>query len=335
MRKFNMLLKRKAKIIDSSIVNTDVTNTAQKYLFWNNSSAENINLCKHQLDSMEHWARRLIDESFKTAYGNDYFEYRFPNEMPLVKKEIYNRVSRRMASNPYRFPRKIDAIEVGDLAYFFCRDDLYREHFKNIFEPFYTSAEEVRNLIMKIGDIRNKISHANPISIREVEQCVCYTNDLIDVFKNYYTQKGSEKEYNVPMILSFKDSFGNYVIRDPLVDYNWLVFSNHLNGESKPIERVQLRCGETYRIELEVDASFPKDFYIIYWNVSCGINDRLAHGKGNIIEFTVDEACVSSNPKINVKLVTQRKWHKFGNVKADDLLDIHLATVLPPIEDTY
>ena len=34
-------------------------------LMWNLSEIEARDLCKHQIDTMEHWSRRLIDESLK------------------------------------------------------------------------------------------------------------------------------------------------------------------------------------------------------------------------------------------------------------------------------
>lgn len=81
-------------------------------------------LSRHHIDSFENWSRRLIDETFKAHYGDDYFNFMIREDQPLVRSEIKRRVEQRMADNPGRFPRKIDAILMEDIEYFLCRDDL-------------------------------------------------------------------------------------------------------------------------------------------------------------------------------------------------------------------
>ena len=63
---------------------------------------------------------------------------------------------------------------------------MYTLYFKNVFEPFYSGIESLRLSFEKLISIRNKISHSNTLSQRELEQGVCYSNDLIEVFKDYY-----------------------------------------------------------------------------------------------------------------------------------------------------
>ena len=116
-------------------------------------------LCRHHIDSFESWSRRLIDETFRKNYGSEYLNHMISHDTPLVKSEIRKRIETRVANNPRRFPRYVDAILVEDIEYFFCRDDLYSKHFKVVLEPFYSGKEEVRTVLERIIPIRNKLSH--------------------------------------------------------------------------------------------------------------------------------------------------------------------------------
>lgn len=323
------------RTIMGKIINNDNDSTSKHSLYWNLSESEARDLCRHQLDAMEHWARRLIDETFKKSYADDYFNFKTSNGALLLKKEMRDRIEGRINDDPIRFPRKIDAIVIEDLVYFFCKEDFYRNHFKDVFEPFYSGVSEVRSVIERISKIRNKISHGNHISQHEIEQCVCYTNDFIDVFREYYKKIGREKEYNVPTFLVAKDCLGNCVVRKES-SVNWEIRSWKISPDGKA-KVLQLRSGDSYRLELEVDSSFSEDFYEIKWCVYLGISpsDCIARGKGKTIEFTVNDEAVSLSPTIFVALTTKRSWHRSGYSKCDDVVYVYLDPVLPPIEDTY
>ena len=309
------------------------TKTQGSYLMWNMSDLEAKDLCKHRIDTMEIWSRRLIDELFKEKYGDDYFEYEISEGTPLVKQSIKNIVNGRIKKEPNRFPRKVDALVIEDLEYFFCRDDLYKNHFKAVFEPFFSCSQEVRSVLNRIVGIRNKIAHNNHLSQHELEQGVCYSNDFINAFCDYYKKTGKEKDYNVPTFISVRDSFGRCLTREDS-SYGWEVYDWHFSNNivSKNTEK-HLRSGESYRLTLEVDASFPFDFYEIEWTVIYGICDLIARGTGNTIEFSVNDSHVSYAPKITAKLITKRSWHRFASSECDDCFKMSLSQVLPPIED--
>lgn len=101
-----------------------------------------------------------------------------------------------------------------------CRDDLYNTHFKAAPEPFYSGIHEVRKVLERLIPIRNKLSHGNTISIREAEQCICYTGDFIDAYKQHYVTVGRERDYNVPVFLRIRDSLGHDIIREDS-RYSW------------------------------------------------------------------------------------------------------------------
>ena len=305
--------------------------------------AEIRGLAKTQIELFEHWSRRLIDEIFKEAYGADYLNAQDQGGHNLVKNEIRNRIQDRKANDPSRYPRDIDALLLEDIIYFFTRDDLYERHFREVMEPFYSGRNEVRKTLERLVPIRNKLSHDNHISIREAEQVLCYTNDFIDSFKAYFQQQGKGREFNVPVLISFSDSQGNRVFRNQPT-YRWEV------GNVKPDEldlyrknrflgdaiSTSHRSGERYEIEFEVDGSFSPDYYTIEWKLEFGLGSRNSlsgMGRRIVVDFTDD--MVSYNPKLVVMLTTNKTWHRFASQGCDDLAEISLAEVLPPIEETY
>lgn len=276
------------------------------------------NSAKETLEALEHWSRRIINDKFVKKYGVDYFDYKFENGENLIKSEILRNVSDRMAENPKRFPRKIDAILMEDIAYFLCKDSFYNEFFKEVLELSFSGQNEVRNRLKVLKDIRNKLYHGNPISYREAEQAICYSHDFIDCYKTYYVNTGKEQEYNVPFIVKVEDSLGRCGYRD----------ETKLEKLTLPHERNKFRPGDVYKIWVEVDGSFPEDFYEITW----WMNDkRVATGKEFVFKVTVN--MVASMQFVSCTLKTKRQWHKYRTY--DDSFSAFIGEVLPPIEDMY
>lgn len=283
-------------------------------------------LCRHHVDTFENWSRRLLDETLRSHYGADYFDYMVSEKQPLVKGEIKRRIEQRMADNPGRFPRRIDAILMEDIEYFLCRDDLYDKHFRSLLEPFFSGIAEVRKVLGRLIPIRNKLSHGNTISLHEAEQCICYTGDFIAVYKQHYALLGKDKDYNVPVILRIKDSLGHDFIREDSQSQWELYFY----GITAP--EISLRSGDEYKIWLEVDSSFDSSFYDIRWIVKQDYTTLISKGTGNTIQFTLTNKNVSYAPEVVIELTTKRDWHRFHEI--DDCVKLHYRRVLPPIEDT-
>jgi len=282
-------------------------------------------LCRHHIDTFENWSRRIIDETFKNNYGSNYFDYMVTTDQPLIKSEIKKRIEKRVTDNSGRFPRKIDAILLEDIEYFLCRDDLYCNHFKTVLEPFYSGILEVRKVLGRLIPIRNKLSHGNTISIHEAEQCICYTGDFIEVYKQHYVAIGKDRDYNVPVFLRIKDSLGHDIIREDS-SYGWEI---HFYGYREPM--IQLRSGDSYKLWVEVDSSFDSSFYEITWIVKQDYRTEINKGTGNVVEFTLNNKHVSYAPEIVITLTTKRDWHRFHEI--DDRIELHYKPVLPPIED--
>lgn len=288
-------------------------------------------LSRHHIDSFEQWCRRIIDENFRKDYGNNYVDAEVNPGTPLIRAEIKKRVAGRMTDNPGRFPRWIDAVLMEDIEYFFSREDLYAKYYKNIFEPFFSGREEIRFVLERLINIRNKLSHGNTISIHEAEQSVCYTNDFIECFKKHYESVGKSRDYNVPVIMRIKDSIGNDIIREHMEYYPWDVYlyREGFLGE----KAVKLRSGESYKIWVEVDSSFAETSYDVTWCFECG--GRKEKGKGNVVEASFGDKDVSYPFEIIFYLKTHNTWHRRARFDNDDEVRIKFGEILPPISSTY
>lgn len=276
------------------------------------------NSAKETLESLEHWSRRIINDKFIEKYGRDYFDYKFENGESLVKNDILRTIADRMKENPKRFPRKIDAILMEDIAYFLCKDNFYKDIYKEILENNFSGQEEVRNRLTILKDIRNKLYHGNPISYREAEIAICYSHDFIDCYSAYYVKCGKEKEYNVPFFTKVEDSWGRCGYRD----------ESKLEKLTLGFEKNKLRPGDVYKVWVEVDANFSEDFYEITWWIH---DKKVATGKEFVFRPTID--MVSSVQFVDCYLKTKRAWHKYRS--HDDWFNIYIGEILPPIEDLY
>lgn len=282
------------------------------------SENEIRNSAKEILEALEHWSRRIINDKFVNKYGADYFDCKLENGENLIKSEILKTIADRMRENPKRFPRKIDAILMDDIAYFLCKDSFYDEFFEEILKVGFSGQDEVRNRLKVLKDIRNKLYHGNPISYREAEKAICYSNDFIDCYKSYYVNTGKEQEYNVPFFVKVEDSLGRCGYRD----------ETKTEKISLPYEKIKFRPGDEYKVWVEVDGSFPEDFYEITW----WMNDKkVATGKEFVFKATID--MVASLQFVYCNLKTKRQWHKYRTT--DDCFSIFIGEVLPPIEESY
>lgn len=272
---------------------------------------------KAHLESFEHWSRRLINDEMTIRYGKDYFNIVLPDGNSLIKQEIIKRIEERMREKPQRFPRKIDATVMEDISYFFCKDEFYNACFRPVFKDAFAGKEDIRKRLEKMVVVRNKLSHENPISFREAEQAMCYGNDFIDAYKEYYRMIGKEEEYNVPFFIKAEDNYG----RRKEIENGRLDDLSSGNGILK------LRPGDTYKIWIEVDSNFPEDFYEIIWTM----HDKQV-GTGKAFEYTININDVSDYLILGCVLITKRVWHKYSHT-FDDSYSTTFAQVLPPIED--
>lgn len=278
--------------------------------------------CKDRIEALEHWLRRLIDDLLTAAYG-DYFTYADASGNRAIKKSLSELVDERRSKEPSRYPRKIDAVLLDDAINIVCNPRLYDLHFKAPFQhAFPNGLPETRTFLNRIAAPRNNLAHANSISLRQAEQIICYSNDVIDSFKNYYIERGMQSEYNVPTILKVVDSFGNTLTRSQ--------FGEHPGGgilrSLADVPQFSLRPGDVLTIELEIDPAFPTDGYRLRWDVP---GTGLPSQNSNRLVMPITVAHVAETLWISCTLTTTREWHRYG--RHDD--SIHISyRVLPPVQ---
>lgn len=274
--------------------------------------------CRTNIETLEIWGRRLIHEKMTSEYGENYIKLMISEDEYLVNKELRKHVEFMMEQEPGRFNKAVDTLFLDDIIYFLCNQKWYKKLFKQALDYIYPQGkDEAREFLKRLVYIRNYLSHSNPISVRQVEQVICYTHDFIDGLKQYYKDRGEEQVWNVPRIIKIKDSFGN--VFDNPVD-------THGSGSIFTINNA-INCGDTYSIEIEVDSSFKTEDYNISWT----FNSHDLHEYDDKTKLTVTflPSDVDLNAFIRCKIVSKEEWHKHGSY--DNRIAIGFS-VLPPIK---
>jgi hypothetical protein len=284
--------------------------------FFKLTDSEIREVARKHIESLEFWLRRIINDSLTSAYGKDYWSYHNDKGLFLLKQEIRSKVSERVSAEPDRYPRWIDATLIEHQVFIICKEDLYSNFFKPYFETeFRFGRVYLKSVFDTLIKIRNKVSHANPTSIRDAEKAICYSNDLIDSIKKYYSDHNMNQDFNVPTILSYSDSFGNKIYAE-----EWAKNSMNINLNGKI---PKLRPGDRIRMSLEIDSSFNPDEYKIEWQTN--IKTRAT---GASIEFLFLDEDVDANLILRVHVKSNKSWHKHGLF--DDYLSLCM-TILPPL----
>lgn len=289
--------------------------------FYSLSESELRDYCRATLEALEHWLRRLIDEVLSKEYGQNYIEAQDSSGNNVIKSSIRQYLNTRLAAEHGRYPRPIDAALLDNAVDIICNPVLYQRFFKDMFQSaFPEGRDEAITFFKRLIEPRNRLSHANPISIRQAEQVICYSHDIIDSLKDYYIKIGASMEYNVPSIIKFSDSFGNvsYVSQLPHSSHGQVA----IDFTSDP--KCFLRPGDFLSIELEIDPNFPDSSYEIRWASmpDVGIKSNSAR-----LGFQVNESAISTHFSLLCSIISKQKWHKYAN-GVDDLLILYYK-VLP------
>lgn len=274
--------------------------------------------CRTSLESFEIWARRLIHEKMVENYGEAYIDKRFEDGNYLIKKDVREHVHKMLDKEPGRFNRPVDTLFMEHIIYFLCNEIFYRGLFREALKYAYPQGrEEVKEFLERLVDIRNALAHGNPISVRQAEKAICYSNDFIDGIKEYEVERGEDKVWNVPRIIRITDSLGN-VFENP-TDNSFVLSTIYLPQK--------MYCGDTYSVSVEIDSSFMESEYDIIWMYEYDVIEGNKNAKKYTITF--GEADVGETNTIRCEVISKKNWHKYGR------FDCHISvafTVLPPIE---
>jgi hypothetical protein len=289
------------------------------------SDAELRQNCREAIEALEFWLRRTIDMELQPHFGRDYINAKLPgSENWLLKKSIRESVERRAILNPDRYPRRVDAMMLDEEIAIICHPDLYRGYFAEYFKSSYPLGnEELRFFLNKILIPRNHLAHANPISVRQAEQILCYAHDVIDAIKMRLKTLNMDKDYNAPTIIKVSDSRG-LVFHDSQISRND-TGRGHINLAKE--ESAWLRVGDTLSLEVEVDPSFSREEYNIEW-VFTGQAAERGHDSGSRLTIRIENQHVREDFTIYCKVISCESWHRCGDV--DDAVGITYK-ILPKI----
>ena len=282
-------------------------------------------MCRTTIESLEKWLRRLIDDQLRASLGDNYLNFQDEKGNYLIKRKTRENIAMRMSDEPKRYPRDIDAILLDDAMDILLHQSFYNNYFQAaLIEAFPDGKDEARTFIRRIIEIRNYLSHANPISIRQAERAICYSNDIIDSLKNFYILKGMQEMYNVPMIIQVTDSKGN-CFYDAEINRN----RNGTGRAGLNLQNIEnsLRPGELLRIEVEIDPSFKENEYEVHWVFEGMKNEQVYTGRE--LNILIDNSHVREDFAIYCSVTsTLHDWHRLGN--CDDSVSL-VYRVLPPV----
>lgn len=276
-------------------------------------------ICKNQIETFESWLKRLISEEMIKKYWADYFLTNDDKGDKVIKNEISKQVLDKFNEDNDKYNNNpINATTFDNLI-----DIISNPKHYVIFKPYFWIypfwVDVTKYFLGKLLDIRNMVYHSNPISVRDAEKLICYTNDIIDSFKKYYQEKNMWKEYNVPEFIKFNDSFWNEKF---LISENKWNLNTH-NFYYYQDSKFYLRPWDKFSIEVFVDATFEewKD-YKIEWSIC----RKIYQWKKISIEITED--MVSEKKLFTCKLIQNKNWHKYWNY--DDEINF-MYKILPPL----
>lgn len=277
----------------------------EKYTF-----EEIRNISKKNFESLEIWLRNIIDYQLSKNYGNDYFNHIHENQNRLIKKKIVENSENKLRFEPDRYKRLIDTTFFDDIIEIICNPTLYNENFKEpLNDVFPVGREQAKFTLEKIKEVRNYLSHSNHINNRQSEQLNCYSKDIIDSIKLFYKKMNLEKEYNVPSIINFSDSFGN------------VLFANQYENSFIDLSKTDIYVGDSISMEVKIDESFNEEDYEIKWLFKNGesIFD-LKDTRGKQLTIILENKNINENFIIECYVKSKEDWHRYG--KHDDILKI-------------
>jgi len=278
------------------------------------------NRCRGAIESLEFWLRRIIHQVLSKEYGDEYFQYKDSAGKFLMPKGIRENVKKRMDSEPERYKREIDATQLQDAIDIICEQTRYEKHFGAVFHSMFPEGrEELRTFADRLVEPRHRLSHANPITTRQAEQIICYSQDIIDAIKEYYKSNNMQEAFNVPKIIQFRDSFGNVVDREMFGILGSISF--------KEDQKCFLRPGDTLSMEVLVDPSFKEDEYTVEWWHSEAAIGQILSTKRFDLKIGVEH--VREMFSITCEVKSNKPWHAHGHY--DDTVTARYK-VLPPVE---
>jgi hypothetical protein len=258
------------------------------------------------------------------SYGDGFMSATREDGSNVINNRIRSRILKRISTDPKRYPRQIDAALLEDEIDIICNPTLYEEHFgAALGEAFPGGRDEARTFLARLVQPRNKLSHANPISVREAEQVTCYSHDVIDSLKHYYAEENVASQYNAPTIIRVTDSLGHSTHASQIQRNNTGAGLIDTRENAMGL----LRPGDTLSIEVEVDPSFQPEEYEVTWIYSSNRpTSEKYEGSRLILELRNEH--VKEDFAVYCLVRSNKDWHRLGD--SDDSVAV-IYRVLPPV----
>lgn len=256
------------------------------------------NLCRHRVEILELWLRRVIDDKLTAAYGRAYFEHTV-NGNHIFKNDVRLKAEARVRQNTDRYSRPVDALLLDDLVATLCKQDLYDKHFRPALSAaFPDGREEARTFLSRLVAIRHPLAHAGPISDHQALRVFCYSQDVINSIADHYRSTGMSREFNAPTFVALRDSAGH-------------AEHIHKTRTSLNFKKPIFYPGDRLRVEVDVDNSFCTGAYTVAWNV-CNISNAES-GSGSSFEIVLTQRHVGESFSISATLKSVEQWHRHSN----------------------
>lgn len=280
--------------------------------------------CKSAIEALEYWLRRLIDQRLSATHGENFLNALDEHGDNLIKKETRESIVARYQGATDRYSRQIDAALLDDTIGIICKQRLFEQYFREPLQAAFPDGHhEARTFLRRLVEPRNRLYHANTISVRQAEQVICYSNDVINSIKLFYLNNSMSQDYNVPTIIKVEDSFGHSVHDGGIKRNNTGAGLIDFRDDS----RSDLRPGDTLSIEVEIDPSFDQSEYDVSWIVG-GVIPTHAPLRSNKIIIDIDQSHVTNSFDIFCNVKSKLDWHRFGDY--DDSV-VFIYRVLPPV----
>ena len=281
--------------------------------------------CKEAIEALELWLRRVIEIALRPAFSDDYVNSQ-TNGQYIFNQELRARLEMRRQESPEKYARPIDAALLEDEIYIVCHQRLYGEYFRSFFEFSYphSNRDQVRFFLTRLVEPRNRLMHSNPISIRQAEQIICYSYDVIESIKARIEELNMGREYNAPRIIGLSDSNGS-AFHDAQIKRN---ATGRGHVQVSDFTSARIRAGEKLSIETEIDPSFSPDDYRIEWTYSNPAPEQREY-QGKRITIDLRECHVKEDFTVYCTVTsTNQSWHRCGDV--DDCVGLTYKVLPPP-----
>lgn len=272
---------------------------------------ERVAIARRYTENAEAWLRKLVHSVLLERHGTNYIT------TGEWKRELKSHVESKYRDNPEKYTREVDATTFDQLIDMVCNQQHWSKWSDGLSEAYPEGEAEARTFLRRLRDIRNDVSHGQICSGRQLEQAICYTNDVADSIKEYFRRKGLSREFNVPAFVRVYDNFGNSEHLTPGHHFRSSNFSESGKRALYP--------GATLITEVEVDPSFDASGYDVVWWVKTA-NTGMHSGTKAMIQ--IESRHVGERMELQFKLTTKLDWHR-GN-GSDDTLDVYYKVLPPP-----